>query len=46
VLDKTVLIAFSARWEAFTRRDNDPLRLGAAITADQFTGMASATLVF
>lgn len=46
VLDKTVLIAFSARWEAFTRRDNDPLRLGAAITADQFLGMASATLVF
>jgi len=54
VLDKTVLIALSARWEAFTRRDNgiddagvlDPARRGAAITADQFLGMASATLVF
>jgi len=48
VLEKSVLIAFSARWEAFRRRDNGDGggTPGASITADQFLGMASATLVF
>jgi hypothetical protein len=43
VLDKSVLISVLARWEAFRRRDHVP---ATSITADQFLGMASATLVF
>jgi len=46
VLDKTVLISFLARWESFTRRSNVESTLGTATSADQFLGMASATLVF
>ena len=44
VLDRTVLINVSMRWEAFTRRDKT--KGGAATTEDQFLGMAAATLVF
>jgi hypothetical protein len=44
VLDKTVLIDLSLRWESYTRRDN--ANPGAQATSDQFLGMASATLVF
>ncbi|HET9551641.1 MAG TPA: hypothetical protein VFP50_01620, partial [Anaeromyxobacteraceae bacterium] len=43
VLDRSVLLNVSARWESFTRRDTTP---GVNVSADQFLGMAAATLVF
>jgi hypothetical protein len=44
VLEKTVLIDLSLRWESYTRRDaQNP---GSQATSDQFLGLASATLVF
>jgi hypothetical protein len=44
LLDRTVLLNIALRWEGYTRRANLP---GApAASADQFLGMAAATLVF
>ena len=44
LLDRSVLLNVSLRWEGYTRRDNAPG--GPAVSADQFLGMAAATLVF
>lgn len=43
VLERTVLVSASMRWEQFTRRGTAP---GTHASADQFVGQAAATLVF
>jgi hypothetical protein len=45
VLERTVLINVSMRWESFTRR-GDRDHPGTSESADQFIGQAAATLVF
>jgi len=46
VLERSVLLAASMRWQNFTRRNSDLTRLGASVSADQLLGQATATLVF
>lgn len=46
LLDKTVLLDVLLRWESYTRRSSSTtLPPGSMETADQLTGMATATLV-
>lgn len=44
VLDRTVLISASMRWESYTRRSAESQ--GGSESSDQFIGQATATLVF